>query len=174
MQDAIVTVAKLMMIAAETAPKGRGENFITSTMLEGESLQKMGQEMIKYGEDNNKKLFVRDGNNILNSQACVLIGLKSTNPLGLNCGACGYPSCDELKQHYPKEGQDFNGPLCIIRALDLGIALGSAVKTAGIHNIDNRIMYRVGVLARKLNLIEADIVMGIPLSVSGKSIFFDR
>lgn len=174
MQDAIMTVAKLMMISAETAPKGRGENYITAEALEGEGLKKLGQEMIRYGEETNKELFVRDGNNILNSQACVLIGLKSTSPLGLNCGACGYDSCDELQQNYPKQGQDFIGPLCIIRALDLGIAIGSAVKTASIHNIDNRVMYRAGVLARVLKLIDADIVMGIPLSVSGKSIFFDR
>jgi uncharacterized ferredoxin-like protein len=35
-------------------------------------------------------------------------------------------------------------------------------------------MYRAGVVARKLGLIDADFVMGIPLSVSGKSIYFDR
>jgi uncharacterized ferredoxin-like protein len=56
----------------------------------------------------------------------------------------------------------------------MGIAVGSAVKVASIHNIDNRIMYRVGVLARKMGLIDADIVIGIPLSVTGKSIYFDR
>ncbi|MES0344415.1 MAG: DUF2148 domain-containing protein, partial [Anaerolineales bacterium] len=41
-------------------------------------------------------------------------------------------------------------------------------------NVDNRIMYRAGVVARELGLIDADYVMGIPLSVSGKSIYFDR
>ena len=56
----------------------------------------------------------------------------------------------------------------------MGIALGSAVKTAGMMNVDNRIMYRVGVVARELELIDADFVMGIPLSVTGKSIYFDR
>lgn len=56
----------------------------------------------------------------------------------------------------------------------MGIALGSAVKTAGIMNVDNRIMYHAGVTARLEDLIDADFVMGIPLSVSGKSIYFDR
>ena len=41
-------------------------------------------------------------------------------------------------------------------------------------NVDNRIMYRAGVAARQAGLIDADFVMGIPLSVSGKSIYFDR
>jgi uncharacterized ferredoxin-like protein len=56
----------------------------------------------------------------------------------------------------------------------MGIALGSAVKMAAMMNVDNRIMYRAGVVAREMGLIDADFVMGIPLSATGKSIFFDR
>lgn len=58
--------------------------------------------------------------------------------------------------------------------MDLGIAMGSAVKTASILNVDNRIMYRIGVAAKRLNLIDGEIVVGIPISASGKSIYFDR
>jgi uncharacterized ferredoxin-like protein len=58
--------------------------------------------------------------------------------------------------------------------MDLGIALGSAAKTAGILNIDNRIMYTIGAAARKLKLLDSDIIIGFPLSVSGKSPYFDR
>jgi len=56
----------------------------------------------------------------------------------------------------------------------MGIALGSAVKIAGLMNVDNRIMYRIGVVAREMKLVDADFVMGIPLSATGKSIYFDR
>jgi uncharacterized ferredoxin-like protein len=56
----------------------------------------------------------------------------------------------------------------------MGIALGCGGKTASTLNVDNRIMYRAGVVARKMNLVDWDFVMGIPLSVSGKNIFFDR
>ncbi|HDI12470.1 MAG TPA: hypothetical protein ENF63_02630, partial [Candidatus Bathyarchaeota archaeon] len=74
-----------------------------------------------------------------------------------------------------KLGQDFFGPNCIFKLLDLGIALGSAVKTASMLNIDNRIMYRVGVAAKRLGMLpEASVIMGIPLSAKGKSIYFDR
>jgi uncharacterized ferredoxin-like protein len=48
------------------------------------------------------------------------------------------------------------------------------VKTAGLLNVDNRIMYRVGAVAREMGHIDADFVMGIPLSAMGKSIYFDR
>ena len=52
--------------------------------------------------------------------------------------------------------------------------MGSAVKTASLLNIDNRIMYSVGVAAVELKLIDADIAYGIPLSARSKNIYFDR
>ena len=56
---------------------------------------------------------------------------------------------------------------------DMGIALGSAVKTASMLNVDNRIMYRIGTVARAMKMVDWDFVMGVPLSVTGKNIFFD-
>jgi uncharacterized ferredoxin-like protein len=97
----------------------------------------------------------------------VLIGIKDAKPLeGLDCGACGAEKCIEINTF---EGE-FKGPQCAFRLLDMGIAIGSAVKTASLLNVDNRIMYRAGVVAREMGLIDADYVMGIPLSATGKSI----
>ncbi|HIQ02925.1 MAG TPA: ferredoxin, partial [Desulfurococcales archaeon] len=62
----------------------------------------------------------------------------------------------------------------VMALLNLGIALGSAVKTAGIHNVDNRIMYTIGYAAQRKGLMKADIIIGIPLSAKGKNIYFDR
>jgi uncharacterized ferredoxin-like protein len=56
----------------------------------------------------------------------------------------------------------------------MGIALGSAVKTASMLNVDNRIMYRIGTVVRHTKLVDWDFVMGIPLAATGKNIFFDR
>ena len=61
-----------------------------------------------------------------------------------------------------------------MRMIDIGCALASAAKTAGILNIDNRVQQRVGAAARVLGLIKADVVMGIPVGIYGKSIFYDR
>jgi len=64
---------------------------------------------------------------------------------------------------------------CFFNANDLGIAIGSAVSVACDNRIDNRVMYTVGYTANKMNLLpNSDIVLGLPLSVSGKSPFFDR
>jgi uncharacterized ferredoxin-like protein len=35
-------------------------------------------------------------------------------------------------------------------------------------------MYRVGAVVRDMGIVDWDYIMGIPLSVTGKSIYFDR
>jgi uncharacterized ferredoxin-like protein len=159
-----------MEISARTAPKAKGEDYVVVRIVEGESLRRLGEDMIAYGERIGKDFFGRDGRCILNSAAVLLVGLKDARPSGLNCTACGSPTCVKPNT---VEGQ-FRGPNCAMRLLDMGIAVGSAVKTAGILNVDNRVFYTAGPSARELGLIDADIVIGIPLSVTGKSIYFDR
>lgn len=163
-------VAELMEIAARTAPKSAGQDFVVVKTVTGEELRRLGEAMLAYGERSGKKNFDRDGRNVLASEAVVLIGLKDAAVLGLNCAACGSETCIRPNT---VEGE-FRGPQCALRLLDMGIAIGSAVKTAAMLNVDNRVMYRVGVVARELGLIDADFVMGIPLSATGKSIYFDR
>ena len=171
--NAIDVVAQLMEISAITAPKSKGENFVQTRVLKGDTLRDLADAMVEFGKKAKKKDFDRDGQNVAQSEAVVLIGIKDAAPLGLNCGACGFPDCKSLDRQ-EKVGAEFTGPVCAFRLLDMGIALGSAVKTASTHNVDNRIMYRVGVVARDMHLVDWDFVMGIPLSVTGKSIFFDR
>jgi uncharacterized ferredoxin-like protein len=166
----LTTVAELMAIAARTAPKAAGQDFVVIEIIEGDDLQRLGEAMFDFGERVGKGNFDRDGQNVLDSEAMVLIGLKDAQVLGLDCAACGSETCIEPNT---VDGE-YKGPNCAFRLLDMGIAIGSAVKTAGMLNVDNRIMYRAGVVARELDLIDADIVMGIPLSATGKSIYFDR
>jgi len=164
------TVAELMAIAARTAPKSKGEDFVVVEIIEGEQCETLAEAMVRFGEKSGKANFDRDGENVKRSEAVVLIGIKDAKPLGLNCGACGAEQCIKSNTH---EGE-FKGPQCALRLLDMGIALGSAAKVASLLNVDNRIMYRIGVVAREIGLIDADFVMGIPLSATGKNIYFDR
>ncbi|MFW9986495.1 MAG: DUF2148 domain-containing protein, partial [Candidatus Odinarchaeota archaeon] len=64
--------------------------------------------------------------------------------------------------------------LCAFKILDLGIALSSATTVAAQHFIDNRMMWSVGMAAQRLNLINGDLVLGIPLAAKGSNPFFDR
>ncbi len=171
--DGIDVVAQLMAMAATTAPKTKGENFVQVKILSGEPVQQLAQAMLSFGAETGKKNFDRDGQNVAQSAAVVLIGLKDATTAGLDCGACGFSLCDELKGQPPVD-VEFRGPVCAYRLLDMGIALGSAVKIASLLNVDNRIMYRIGAAARRSGIVDWDFVMGIPLSVTGKSIYFDR
>ena len=171
--DGVEMVAQLMAISATTAPKSKGENFVQTKLLQGEVLKELAGGMFAYGQRTKKKDFDRDSKSVRQSEAVLLIGLKNANVLGLDCGACGFADCKTF-QKQKKESGEFVGPTCAYRLLDMGIALGSAVKTAGILNVDNRIMYRVGVAVRQMNIVDWEFVMGIPLSVTGKSIYFDR
>ncbi len=168
--DAIHMIAELMAVAARTAPKTRGDDYVMVEIVEGEALRRLGEGMKAYGERSGRSNFDRDGQNVLDSAAVVLIGLKDAAVIDLNCGACGAETCIVPNTF---EGE-FKGPNCALRHLDMGIALGSAAKVASMLNVDSRIMYRAGVVARQLGLIAADFVMGIPISATGKSIYFDR
>ena len=170
----VIDVARLMLLAARTAPKGRGIDELESMILTGKEKDAVAKEMYKISKDPDDH-WARDAKSVEACEALVLIGLKGPKALGTQCGACGYANCGEMLKVGRKEGHLFAGPTCIIKTLDMGIAIGSAVKTAQIHNVDNRIIYRVGVVAKQLKILdESDIIMGIPLAVMSKSPFFDR
>ena len=166
-------VAQLMALSATTAPKSKGEDFVRTQVLTGQGLADLGSAMADYGQEAGKHNFDRDGANVAASEALLLVGLKKATPCGLDCGACGFATCADMLRH-ARVDVEFQGPICAYRLLDLGIALGSAVKTASLHNVDNRIMYRAGVAARKMGLVDWELVLGVPLTATGKSPFFDR
>ena len=171
-QDTVRFVGELMAVSARTAPKAAGQDYVEVRMAEESERLALGTDMIAVGKERGISGFERDGQNVLDSDAVLLIGLLPHKGIGLNCGACGHADCTEFNSQ--SHSGDFEGPSCAIRLLDLGIALGSAAKTAMEHNVDNRIMYRIGVSARRLGMMESRLVHGIPLSASGKNIFFDR
>jgi uncharacterized ferredoxin-like protein len=161
-----------MDVAARTAPKTAGQDYVVVTIIEGNQVKALADKMLEYGKRTGKKNFDRDGKNVADSEAVVLIGIKDAKSVNLDCGACGAETCEALLIN-SHEGE-FRGPQCAFRLLDMGIALGSAAKMASLLNADNRIMYRAGLVAREMGLIDADFVMGIPLSATGKSIYYDR
>lgn len=165
-------VADLMEIAARSAPKARGQDYVVTRIIEGDEKQTLSEKMIEIGHRTDRQFLIRDGKNVADSDAVVLIGINEARDANLDCGACGVATCSELLTN-SFEGE-LRGPQCVWRLLDLGIAIGSAAKTASSLNADNRIMYTAGIAAREANLIDADVVVGIPLSATGKSIYFDR
>lgn len=138
----LLHVAQLMVVAARTAPKAKGEDNISTAIVTDQDKTKLADAMEALGR-------TRDAQNVRNAGIVVLIGV--------NCG----PASEAF---WPFKA----------KLVDLGIAVGSAAKIASDLNVDNRIMYSIGVAAKQLRLIDGDEIQGIPLSVTGKNIFFDR
>jgi uncharacterized ferredoxin-like protein len=174
-RQGIMQTANLMVVAARTAPKSGGRDDILAAIVYGPELEALVADMEKIGTERNGERWRQQAQNVRAAQVIVLLGVRGTKSYITNCGACGYESCEAFDKAKKKRGQDFLGPTCIFKALDLGIALCSAVKTASILNADNRIFYRIGVAAQRLRYLpEASIIMGIPLSAKGKNPYFDR
>lgn len=165
-QKAIEQVANLMCAAARTAPKTRGIDNLETIIVKKEKIVRIAKLMQKTAKSESRPSFMRDAQNILKCETIVLIGTK-IKPIGLNCGFCGFKNCDLAEKH---------NVICCYNSLDLGIAAGSAVGTASLFHIDNRIMYSVGKTAMELGFFTKNvkIALGIPLSTTGKNIFFDR
>ena len=174
-QEAILEAAKLMLVAARTAPKSAGIDDILTMIVYGKEKDRIASKMEEIAKKRRAEGFIRDAKNVRDSEAVVLIGVRGSKSFGLDCGACGHKTCKEFEQEKKELGEDFVGPTCLFKTLDMGIALGSAVKIAGDLNIDNRIMYRIGTAAMRLKILpDATAIMGIPVSAKGKSIYFDR
>lgn len=178
MKEVAEMAVKLMAASARTAPKAGGKDFLEIVVItKDEDLKKIADAMKGYApKSTNEAFWQRDASNIENSQALLLIGLAKPLTAGYDCGACGYPTCTEFAKHriiHEKE-IGYSGPHCVMRMMDIGVALSSAAKTASILNVDCRIQQRVGAAAKAIGLIKAEVAMGIPVSITGKNIYFDR
>lgn len=160
----LLNVAKQMMTAARTAPKGKGVDIIEVATITDEEIDMLSEELRAMYEKNGLKFFLRDADNILSAEAIVLIGTRE-QAQGLNCGHCGYATCASRSEGVP----------CAINAIDIGIAVGSACATAADFRVDTRVMFSAGLAAQQLQWLPGcKMVMAIPLSASSKNPFFDR
>ena len=168
-EQAILNLAYAVCAAARTAPKACGVDHMDAAVLTGGDKDKVADEMRRIGESfgDSGKFFIRDAGNVDASGAVVLLGIKyQPRGLGKRCGLCGFGDCTACTAA---------GATCIFTGVDLGIALGSAVSMVADARIDNRIMFTIGKAAAALGLMgDYKLIMGIPLSASGKSVFFDR
>lgn len=171
--ESVELLAKIILTAARTAPKGKGIDDIVTFLLSQEEKVELADKMEELSEIKDLKFLLRDARNVRDADAVTLIGLKASGVSSLDCGACGFGTCKEMLEH-GKVQKEFLGPQCMIKYLDLGIAVGSAAAKAKDLCVDNRILYSAGAAACYFKIIDADVAMGLPLSVTGKNIFFDR
>ncbi|WP_378955167.1 ferredoxin domain-containing protein [Pelosinus sp. sgz500959] len=166
-ERAVERIADLMCVAARTAPKAKGVDNLVTLIVNGQDKEQLSAEMRRIAQESGMDFFQRDANCIDKAALVVLLGQK-VKPMGVKpCGFCGYADCSECAQGTGR---------CAISIGDLGIALGSAVDAAASYHADNRVMFSIGKAAVNLGLLgaEVNVAYGIPLSITGKSPFFDR
>ncbi len=175
-------VAQLMAAAAITAPKSGGQlflagkpNFMETVIADDPGTRsELAAWMRARGKERRERIWFRDAEAAEAVDAILFVGLRPAwYPPNYDCGACGYATCAEfLRNSKPLRREsaelEFAGPVCNMRDIDLGIAVGSAAKTAAIHSIDCRCQTRVAVAARKLGVIQADHAVGLSLSMTPK------
>ena len=160
----VLDVARQMMTAARTAPKGKGVDIIEIAMVTGDDLKVLSDKMVAMVEEHGMKFFLRDAANILQAECVIIIGTRE-QAQGLNCGHCGYPTCAGRPEGVP----------CAVNSVDVGIAIGSACATAADLRVDTRVMFSAGLAAQQLEWLPGcRSVYAIPGSASTKNPFFDR
>lgn len=186
--DSIRHVAKLCAVAAMTAPKSGGQLFLkgatpfieTVIIQDRVTLKRLADWLREQGQKHKEAIWYRDADTAEKLDLVLFIGLAKWYPPQYDCGACGYETCAEFLKARPGHQTDasadwqFDGPICQLRCIDLGIAVGSAAKTASLNNIDTRCQTRIAAAARHLQIIKADLAVALSMSVSHKNIFFDK
>ncbi len=166
--QAAMNAASLVCAAARTAPKACGvDRMHTLTLTNGDKAA-VAAEMERLGKENDAGYFLRDAECVRAAKVLVLIGIEEgTRGLNELCGYCHLGNC--------KGCAEGNG-VCVYDPMDVGIALGSAAAMAADCRMDSRILFTAGRAALSLNLLGEDVklIYGLPLSVTGKSPFFDR
>lgn len=160
----VLQAVRQMMTAARTAPKGKGIDIIEVAMVTDEDINRLSEKMVSISEETGLKFFLRDAENILQAEALLIIGTRQ-QVQGLNCGHCGFLTCERKPLAVP----------CALNTVDVGIAVGSACATAADLRLDTRVMFSAGLAAQQLGMLgDCTCVMAIPVSASSKNPFFDR
>lgn len=164
-QQLVEEAAKKIMIAARTAPKGKGVDVIEVFMVTGEEICQLSDEMRRIGWKTGMKFYLRDADNILLAEAVILIGTRD-HCQGLNCLRCGFEHCADRPKEVP----------CAINTIDVGIAVGSACAMAADLRLDTRVMHSAGMAAMNLGWPFPGLknILAHPLSCKSKNPFFDR
>ncbi len=185
-KKAVIQVAQILGISIRTAPKCGGVDDIAYEIIDDAQKQMVASEMrkvadlLKQGKPQKVQKSIEldwnsDADTIDKSDCLILIGVKGRKPMGFNCGGCGFASCQDLVKAKVTQSIFMAGPFCMFKHWDLAVAIASAAKAAADFNVDNRMMYKAGVAAYRLGMLKGyNPILGLPLSATGKNIYFDR
>jgi uncharacterized ferredoxin-like protein len=124
-------------------------------------------------------LAARDGRHLvqLMKEPCALLvmGDKRRSDFNYNCGACGFRTCKELNATEKMESLTANGPSCLFKNINLGIAANAAASAAHRIGLHCRVFSTLAFSALALEIItDVDVCISVSVSAAGKNPYFDR
>ncbi len=135
--------------------------------VSGRQKEELAKYMHQLAEELREPSCKADAKETKEAKAVVLVGLRDGGDVvGLKCGACGFPSCEDMLQSRVA-GLLFPGPTCVVRALELGAAVGLLMGSRPVLSRDRRAMVRIGVAAKRLGLVKSDVALGVLLGEAG-------
>jgi len=179
-------------IAALKAPQVTGTTELSIEILTEEDLDPIIEVLGILGEDNT--VCFGDHKTL---QACkdkgtlpvvMLIGGKGVgnSELAWDCGACGFGTCSNHDKAVVEERAkppDFSrpsafgtpGPVCVWKAVDVGMAMDYVAATAAQHCVENRAMASVGAVSQALGyLAGCEIAVGMCLGPAEPEVYYNR
>ncbi len=176
-EQGIDRAVELISMAAYTSFRFNNRNTIKLVSIEKEDLEQIAEYCFSLGDMS--PLAARDGRNLVQmmKEPCSLlvIGDKRKSDFNYNCGACGYRTCAEMNKQEEVESLTANGPSCVFKNINLGIAANAAASMAHRLGLYCRVFSTLAFGAKALELIEdVDICISVCVSAGKKNPFFDR
>jgi uncharacterized ferredoxin-like protein len=192
-KENVLVVARLMANAAMTAPITGGMGGTEVEIVYGEDeIEKVAREMERLAHHEVvkklKKPFLYEAAMLRETDVIVFVGnfRAHSTPVDAACGLCGGEAdcsffyertshvCGIVDTTDRERTTSIKGPLCMLRAHDLGYAVASAVWIASSHFVDAKPCYSVGLAGRNLDVCNnSEVVVGIPIAALTKNPYVD-
>ncbi|MFH1984189.1 MAG: DUF2148 domain-containing protein [Pseudomonadota bacterium] len=176
-QAGLDRAVELMALAAHNSFRFNDRNTVKIIAVGNEELEQIAEYCFSLGDMS--PLAARDGRNLIQlmKEPCTLLvmGDKRKSDFNYNCGACGFRTCKEMNAAEEMESLTANGPSCLFKNINLGIAANAAASAAHRLGLHCRVFSSLAFAAMAMEIITGvDICVSVAVSAARKNPFFDR
>ena len=168
---------ELMALAAHNSFRFNDRNTVKIISAGNEEMEQIAEYCFSLGDMS--PLAARDGRHLvqLMKEPCALLimGDKRRSDFNYNCGACGFRTCKELNTAEEMESLTANGPSCLFKNINLGIAANAAASAAHRLGLHCRVFSTLAFAAMAMEVItDVDVCVSVSVSAARKNPYFDR
>jgi uncharacterized ferredoxin-like protein len=168
---------ELMALAAHNSFRFNDRNTVKIISIGNEEMEQIAEYCFSLGDMS--PLAARDGRHLvqLMKEPCALLvmGDKRRSDFNYNCGACGFRTCKELNSAEKMESLTANGPSCLFKNINLGIAADAAASAAHRLGLHCRVFSTLAFAALAMEIItDVDVCISVSVSAARKNPYFDR